>query len=319
MKCKYCNFENADGTRYCENCGASLETSSGVMDDMPDISAAPVQSSAPQQSNDQSNSYGYGQTNNYGQSNNYGQPNNGYGQPNNGYGQPNNSYGQPNNGYGQPNNGYGQPNNGYGQPNNGYGQQQYGYGQQQYGYGQQQYGYDPYQQYNEGDGSPKNVGFGEAITLFFKNYVNFSGRSTRSEFWYAYLFTIILGMAVGMISGVLTVMTGDESNTVSTVLEGIEGLVLFIPNLSLSVRRLHDVGKSGWWMLASCSSYFLIIFAVLVALGALTTSSEAYGALGGLLCLACIVSLVFGIMLLIFWCRPSVGPNKWGNPARPKQ
>ena len=125
MKCKYCNFENADGTRYCENCGASLETSSGVMDDMPDISAAPVQSSAPQQSNDQSNSYGYGQTNNgYGQPNNgYGQPNNGYGQPNNGYGQPNNGYGQPNNGYGQPNNGYGQPNNGYGQPNNGYGQQ----------------------------------------------------------------------------------------------------------------------------------------------------------------------------------------------------
>jgi uncharacterized membrane protein YhaH (DUF805 family) len=284
------------------------------MDDMPDISAAPVQSSAPQQNDSQSNNYGGGQPNNYGQ------PNNGYGQPNNGYGQPNNGYGQPNNGYGQSNNGYGQQQYGYGQPNNGYGQQQYGYGQPNGGYGAAPaYGYDPYQQYNEGDGSPKNVGFGEAIKLFFKNYVNFSGRSTRSEFWYAYLFTMIVGMGVGMLSGMLTIATGDESNTVSAALEGIEGLALFLPNLSLSVRRLHDVGKSGWWMLASCSGYFLIIVAALMMVGALTTTSEAYGLFGGLLCIACIVSLVFGIMLLVFWCRPSVGPNKWGNPARPKQ
>ena len=308
MKCKYCNFENADGTRYCENCGASLETSSGVMDDMPDISAAPVQSSAPQQSNDQSNSYGYGQSNNgYGQTNNYGQPNNGYGQPNNGYGQPNNGYGQPNNGYGQQQYGYGQPNNGY--------------GQQQYGYGAPAYGYDPYQQYNEGDGSPKNVGFGEAITLFFKNYVNFSGRSTRSEFWYAYLFTLILGMGVGMLSGILTVALGDDSNVVSSVLDGIEGLVLFLPNLSIGVRRLHDVGKSGWWMFSSFAVYIIIIIGVLSSIGVYTSTAGAsgLGMLSGLICLCSVCALVFGIMLIIFWCRPSVGPNKWGNPARPKQ
>ena len=84
MKCKQCNYENKDGDRYCENCGASLEEASGAMDDLSMIPPViPTASSNNTQSAD--NSYGqsssYGQSNNYGQQNSYGQSNN-YGQPN---------------------------------------------------------------------------------------------------------------------------------------------------------------------------------------------------------------------------------------------
>jgi uncharacterized membrane protein YhaH (DUF805 family) len=130
---------------------------------------------------------------------------------------------------------------------------------------------------------------------------------------------MILGMGVGMLSGILTVALGDDSNVVNSVLEGIEGLVLFLPNLSIGVRRLHDVGKSGWWMFSSFAVYIIIIIGVLSSIGVYTSTAGAsgLGMLSGFICLCSVCALVFGIMLIIFWCRPSVGPNKWGNPARP--
>ena len=78
----------------------------------------------------------------------------------------------------------------------------------------------------------QRVGFGEAIVLYFKNYVNFSGRSRRSEYWYAFLFTVILNLVLGFPYPELL---------------DILSLVLLCPNLALAVRRLHDTGKSGWY------------------------------------------------------------------------
>ena len=77
-------------------------------------------------------------------------------------------------------------------------------------------------------GSPKRVSFGEAIKLFFVNYVNFDGRSTQSEYWWVVLFNFLVGLGVGWIP----------------VLGWLVSLGLLIPGLSLSVRRLHDTGKS---------------------------------------------------------------------------
>ena len=78
------------------------------------------------------------------------------------------------------------------------------------------------------------VSFGEAIKLFFKNYTNFAGKESRSEFWWAFLFTFIVSTVLGAISATIA---------------GICGLALLIPELAISVRRLHDVGKSGWFLL----------------------------------------------------------------------
>lgn len=84
-------------------------------------------------------------------------------------------------------------------------------------------------------GSPKKVGFGEAIKLFFTNYANFSGRSTASEYWWAYLFNMIVSAVVSAIP----------------IVGVIVALALFIPGLSLTVRRLHDTGKSGSYIFMS--------------------------------------------------------------------
>ena len=305
MKCKYCNFENNIGDRYCENCGASLEEASGAMDDvsampsvMPDTSSDSTQASAGSQSN------------------NYGQPA-GYGQPT-GYGQQGSSSAQ-SGGYGQPT-GYGQQGGGYGQSGS-YGQP-YGYGQPNM-YNGPMYGFQG--PFNESDESPKYVGFGEAIKLYFKNYFNFKGRSTRSEFWYGYLFCFLVSLVFSCIVGGITY--SSITSTVSshsydsygklignlggvTIISLIFGIALAIPSWSSAARRLHDAGKSAWWLLLALVGYIPVIFTYIPGL-----PSEI---ISGFSCLMLPVSLVGVILNIIFWCRPSVGENQWGLPAKPK-
>lgn len=72
------------------------------------------------------------------------------------------------------------------------------------------------------------------MTALTKKYVDFSGRATRPEFWWFFLFEIVVFMVTGMIH---------------PVLYSIAALGLLLPGLGVSVRRLHDIGKSGWWLL----------------------------------------------------------------------
>ena len=258
MKCKYCNFENNPGDRYCENCGASLEESLGAMSD---ISAVMPQNTAS------------GSNQSTGMADITSQPTNNA-----------QSSSQPS-GYGQQG-GYNSQPNGYGQP---------------MPYGNPQFGLD--QMYmNTSDESPKYVEFGEAIKLFFKNYVNFSGRSTRSEFWYAFLFTFLVSLGVRFIGRLL-------GSSIETYLNWIQMVAFLLPNISIEIRRLHDVGKSGWWILGS-------FFVMLITVAAMLNATSLRSALG-LLSIGYLIALVLAIMLIIFWCRPSVGPNQWGKPAMP--
>ena len=146
--------------------------------------------------------------------------------------------------------------------------------------------------------------------LFFKNYVNFTGRSTRSEYWFAYLFVFLVGLGVSVINMFLQTALGSEATLVVRILNLAESLVFLLPNLSIQVRRLHDIGKSGWWVIGS-----LIILIVSIPLFILTSGD--LDALLGVLCCVSLVLLVYAIVMIIFFCRPSVGPNKWGPPARP--
>jgi uncharacterized membrane protein YhaH (DUF805 family) len=74
-----------------------------------------------------------------------------------------------------------------------------------------------------------------------KKYAVFKGRSRRAEYWYFVLFSSIIGLVLAIISKT----TGDTNNT----LGGIYSLAVFIPGLAVAIRRLHDVGKSGWMVL----------------------------------------------------------------------
>ena len=69
------------------------------------------------------------------------------------------------------------------------------------------------------------VSFAGAIALGFQRYFDFSGRSSRSEYWWWFLFNLLVGWIPFV------------------------GLVLLIPNIAIGVRRLHDINRTGWWLL----------------------------------------------------------------------
>lgn len=80
------------------------------------------------------------------------------------------------------------------------------------------------------------------------NYVNFSGRASRSEYWYFVLLNFIISMVFNIITFVLASNGVSDGLTVVQVLSWLVSLALFLPGLGVSVRRLHDIGKSGWWL-----------------------------------------------------------------------
>ena len=87
----------------------------------------------------------------------------------------------------------------------------------------------------------RQVSFTEAVERGFQNYANFCGRASRSEYWWWLLFQLliclfatIVGASIGAAGAILTVLVS---------------LGMFLPSLSVAIRRLHDVGHSGWWYL----------------------------------------------------------------------
>lgn len=91
------------------------------------------------------------------------------------------------------------------------------------------------------------MSFTDAIKKVFNNYANFSGRARRSEYWYWTLFNILVSAFLGSTSGIISaVAVGGVPEYVSTGLSGVWAIATLIPSLAVCVRRLHDIGKSGW-------------------------------------------------------------------------
>ena len=91
------------------------------------------------------------------------------------------------------------------------------------------------------------MSFQDAVRVCLtQKYVDFSGRARRSEYWYFVLFGIIVSVVAGIIDGIL-----GTRNTLGNygLVGGIASLALLLPNLGVGVRRLHDTGRSGWWLL----------------------------------------------------------------------
>jgi uncharacterized membrane protein YhaH (DUF805 family) len=89
------------------------------------------------------------------------------------------------------------------------------------------------------------VGFGDAVGLALRNYVNFSGRSSRAAYWFFVLAAILLGFVTGFVDAAWFGWGVDDPQPLSNLVS----LLLFLPWLGLAVRRLHDVNRSGWWLL----------------------------------------------------------------------
>ena len=108
-----------------------------------------------------------------------------------------------------------------------------------------------------------------------KKYATFSGRAQRAEYWYFFLFYILTFIGLSFIHGI----TGTFSEEAGIgLLGGLYSLAILIPSLAVGVRRLHDTGRSGWWLLVG------------------------------------IIPLIGAIVLLIFFVQDSVpGDNLYGS------
>ena len=145
-----------------------------------------------------------------------------------------------------------------------------------------------------------------AIRLFFKNYFNFTGRSSRSEYWWfllAYLIvTVVIAILEALIIGIDYAGSGVASNLFT--------LVTIIGWLSLTARRLQDRGHTGWWQFVYLIPIIpLIYFGILF----LFTENPAHAISAGLVVLLEIVILI--TLIIILCLPPKEDENKWGrNP-----
>tara|TARA_B100001996_G_scaffold222294_1_gene170927 strand:+ start:116 stop:487 length:372 start_codon:yes stop_codon:yes gene_type:complete len=100
--------------------------------------------------------------------------------------------------------------------------------------------------------------FQTSIKTCFNKYTVFSGRASRSEFWYFALF----GFLGSLIASVLDVMILGYSWESYGPLYIIFEIVIFIPSISVGARRLHDIDRSGWWQLIAITIIGIILLIV---------------------------------------------------------
>ncbi|HIY88741.1 MAG TPA: DUF805 domain-containing protein [Candidatus Bacteroides pullicola] len=147
--------------------------------------------------------------------------------------------------------------------------------------------------------------FGEAIySALIKNYVNFSGRARRSEYWYFTLFDVLIGIITYFTPSPTIEIWGQPVS----LLYCLYWLVFFLPVLAVSVRRLHDIGKSGWNILTLYLISFLTIpiFVVFTSIPFIVIGWT----IGG---------IIYLIRLTIWLCRDSEEENEYGPSPKYKQ
>jgi uncharacterized membrane protein YhaH (DUF805 family) len=112
--------------------------------------------------------------------------------------------------------------------------------------------------------------FGEAVKSGFDHYTKFDGRAGRPPFWWWFLFGILVAIGANIIDAILGTWG---------VVNGLASLALLLPNISVSIRRLHDTDHSGWWILIG------------------------------------LIPIIGWIVLLVFYVREGdAGENKYGPP-----
>jgi len=138
------------------------------------------------------------------------------------------------------------------------------------------------------------VSFPDAVKMFFSRYVDFQGRSRRSEYWWVALFNIIVFVVLFGLGGVLggNFETGEMSplGMIFFGIGGLYALAIIIPSIALFVRRLHDINQTGWIYLGIVVASFIPV-----------------------------IGLIASIASIVIACIPGTnGPNKYGpDPKNP--
>lgn len=106
-----------------------------------------------------------------------------------------------------------------------------------------------------------------------RRYAEFGGRSRRKEYWFFVLFNVLISIALGIFDNVI----GTVNDMGSGFFSGLYSLGVFIPSIAVAIRRLHDTGRVGWWLLIA------------------------------------LIPLIGAIVLIVFFVQDSEsGPNDWG-------
>jgi uncharacterized membrane protein YhaH (DUF805 family) len=165
-----------------------------------------------------------------------------------------------------------------------------------------------------------------------KRYAEFSGRSSRAEFWWFWLFVMVLWIVVYflMIGSVMSVaMSQTEPSAGFAGAFGVVGILLLlfwvgilIPSIAVQVRRLHDINRSGWWLggfYLVYALYFVLLFGMLGAqMGAAMTGGtpDTPPGFGPMFAVTMVVGLgmfIYAIALLVFYCQAGTsGDNRFG-------
>lgn len=98
--------------------------------------------------------------------------------------------------------------------------------------------------------------FQDAIRSGFRNYVTFSGRASRSEYWYWVLFAVLVAIASGIIDHAIFPYASTGP------VEALTTLILFLPGLAMSARRLHDIDRTAWWILITFTVVGIILLLI---------------------------------------------------------
>jgi len=163
------------------------------------------------------------------------------------------------------------------------------------------------------------MNFWIAVKSCFRQYVGFSGRAARSEYWLWVLFC-------GVVSALLHGLEGGASQGSPGPIGTAWSLATFLPGLAVSVRRLHDTERSGWWLalpLAVMLVLGLALGAVMVEMQGLggRVSTETVAAMSprlvAVLFAAAAWLVVVGLFLVWFCSRGTVGPNRYGADPLP--
>ena len=118
------------------------------------------------------------------------------------------------------------------------------------------------------------MGIQEAVSTCLSKYVDFQGRAKRPEYWWWVLFVVIVSVILRILAGI---MFGMDSGA-GGLLSGLFSLATLLPGLAVSVRRLHDTDRSGWWLLIG------------------------------------FIPVIGALVLIYFMVQPgTLGPNRFGN------
>lgn len=164
----------------------------------------------------------------------------------------------------------------------------------------------------------------EWMFLPLKRYAEFSGRSRRQEYWMFVLFQFLLYLALWVFFFIVAgsaIMSGDLSNMLGAgialviflLLYMVIGLALLVPSLAVTVRRLHDTNRSGWWIGGFVLAYLGLTVVNGVILASMPQSTEALTTIGLLYGAIGLAMIGYAITLFVFMCLDGTpGPNQYG-------